>query len=1103
MKTGKLYLAALAAALFITATLQAQPWKPAGPDDGNQPMVYAGFTDLSMASDKGKGFYMMHRQYVWSSPTTAEQRVSVRHWDGTNWTDVGAPGISAGGIDYMNLAVAPGPVPYLVYQDQTMNNMAVVKTFNGTSWQNVGLPVSPALAQHCRIAIDNTGAPVVAYIDAAIAPTIVTVKKWDGVSWQTIGTDIGLTANVQNLKLAIGVNGLPQVLILHNAGGTNSAELYRYTGSSWANMGTIASGVNIETISLALMKHDTAMVAYTDIANNRRLNVRKYNGSSWVQVGAANFSEAACNNLQLVIDTVKGTYLFCNTDFKNGTNPTMPMLRRFDGTNWAIAGPDTFIVRRHSYSQHRFVLDTAGVPHALVMDIKGALLKLDNNTWAHQGTTPGITNGIATSVKLEAAPDGKKAYAITGGDYLLNEPYNTRIYEYDAAWTEIGRSGLAGLKGMATDIAVHNNGEPWIALRDSGSFIMYEIWKRTNAGWVKAGLRDTAQQVKITMANNGDVYVSLIPMSPSYGIQVHKYDGNTWTQLPSLKPNGAFRYFTLKVNSVGVPYVLGGSHISTHPNYLYAFQVHSFNGSSWVDVGPIFNTANGTYYEGDPDLEIDSLDVPHVAFLNTSLYELRVQKYDAPNFKWVDVVTAMNSPTYASYPDIRFAPDGTLYASYGDRSVSPQASFTVKRLSGALWQTVGDPAFVKGTLMSGSLALLNNRMLAAYSDGAVYAYKYECAQPANISLQPADSIACSGSNAIFTVSGTGISAYRWQYDNGNGWNNVREDATYGGVYDDTLVLTNVVRSLDGIRFRCVVSNSCYGTNFSEDAVLRVDTNNWANPLINISANVSTTCSGKPVTFRATTVNAGVLFGFEWLINSTPVNGATDSLFTTTTLAPGDVVSCRLTRKSACGLPPASVVSTPATVTIISSQPAVVNINAAPGTFIAPGHTVTFTATVANGGVAPQYQWLLNGSPIAGANAATYVSSTLANGDVVSCEVKRADTCATPATVVSNTLTITHWANNISDAQKKGSISVYPQPANGAVTISGLEHIAAGRYTLQLADVMGRKVYEEQLEVDSNTPTHSIALPASIPAGTYRLGLYGSQQVATATVLIAR
>ena len=69
-----------------------------------------------------------------------------------------------------------------------------------------------------------------------------------------------------------------------------------------------------------------------------------------------------------------------------------------------------------------------------------------------------------------------------------------------------------------------------------------------------------------------------------------------------------------------------------------------------------------------------------------------------------------------------------------------------------------------------------------------------------------------------------------------------------------------------------------------------------------------------------------------------------------------------------------------------------------------GSSVTFTATPTNGGGSPSYQWKLNGSNIA--TGVTYTSSTLANSDVVTCEMTSNATCPSPTTVTSNAITMT-------------------------------------------------------------------------------------------------
>ena len=81
----------------------------------------------------------------------------------------------------------------------------------------------------------------------------------------------------------------------------------------------------------------------------------------------------------------------------------------------------------------------------------------------------------------------------------------------------------------------------------------------------------------------------------------------------------------------------------------------------------------------------------------------------------------------------------------------------------------------------------------------------------------------------------------------------------------------------------------------------------------------------------------------------------------------------------------------------------VNI-AASATNVCAGTSVAFTATDVNAGEAPGYQWAVNGIN-AGSNSAAFSSSTLADGDVVSCTLTSNAPCATPSVAVSNSITM--------------------------------------------------------------------------------------------------
>ncbi len=114
--------------------------------------------------------------------------------------------------------------------------------------------------------------------------------------------------------------------------------------------------------------------------------------------------------------------------------------------------------------------------------------------------------------------------------------------------------------------------------------------------------------------------------------------------------------------------------------------------------------------------------------------------------------------------------------------------------------------------------------------------------------------------------------------------------------------------------------------------------------------------------------------------------------------------------------PIMVFSAVAPASIVNSNNITANVNSSvtPSVSIAltsgtnptcSGGSLTFTATPANGGSSPSYQWKVNGSNV-GTNSATYNTSALTNGQIVTCELTSNAACASPATATSNGITLT-------------------------------------------------------------------------------------------------
>ncbi|MFN5705027.1 MAG: BNR-repeat neuraminidase N-terminal domain-containing protein, partial [bacterium] len=135
------------------------------------------------------------------------------------------------------------------------------------------------------------------------------------------------------------------------------------------------------------------------------------------------------------------------------------------------------------------------------------------------------------------------------------------------------------------------------------------------------------------------------------------------------------------------------------------------------------------------------------------------------------------------------------------------------------------------------------------------------------------------------------------------------------------------------------------------------------PTVSLGAD-RTICAGDSVTFDAG--NPGMTYLWS--------TGAT-----TQTIVAKTAGAYSVTVRNAQGNPTRDTVN----LTVNQFVAASVNISQSPSGIVCAGLPVTFTATPTNGGTAPTYVWLKNGTVVAGETGATYTSSSLANNDVIS------------------------------------------------------------------------------------------------------------------------
>jgi gliding motility-associated-like protein len=187
---------------------------------------------------------------------------------------------------------------------------------------------------------------------------------------------------------------------------------------------------------------------------------------------------------------------------------------------------------------------------------------------------------------------------------------------------------------------------------------------------------------------------------------------------------------------------------------------------------------------------------------------------------------------------------------------------------------------------------------------------------------------------------------------------------------------------------------------SQDVGVTAEITAETTPSISISASSSHICSGKSVTFTATATNGGPAPEYFWKLNSNAA-GTDSPTFTSSGLNNGDVVSCSLVSNAPCTAP-SNAASNSITMDV-ATQSSVPSVSiTASANDICGGSPVTFTATPVNGGSTPAYQWQVNGQD-AGTNSAAFTSSTLADGDNITCLMTSSMACSIPTTATSNTI----------------------------------------------------------------------------------------------------
>ncbi len=277
------------------------------------------------------------------------------------------------------------------------------------------------------------------------------------------------------------------------------------------------------------------------------------------------------------------------------------------------------------------------------------------------------------------------------------------------------------------------------------------------------------------------------------------------------------------------------------------------------------------------------------------------------------------------------------------------------------------------------------------ASGDFYVAKLSPTPSMSINVPPAN--ICSGASVTLTATLSGYSSpvtYHWIKNGVDQGVGASTYTTTGFSNGDQVYCQVVLPSGDCTPDVTVTSNT-----------VSMSVSTLAAPTVSIAVDHPTVCAGSPMNFTAMVIGGSPSGTCQWMVNSSPV-GTGGTTYSSSTLNNGDIVSCVFTDITVCELP-GGINSNAITVQVLPAVSVSVSIEASAQTVCA-GSPVNFTASSQGGGSSPGYQWLVNSNP-AGTGGTSFSSSTLADGDQVSCVLTSSAGCSAPNPATSNVLPI--------------------------------------------------------------------------------------------------
>jgi hypothetical protein len=396
-----------------------------------------------------------------------------------------------------------------------------------------------------------------------------------------------------------------------------------------ANSTATISGINASSLDNETL---TITVYLTDTAGNQGSNTTDTveKEKRWSYVGAANFTSGGIEFSSIAFDSSNNPYVGYSDTHNTDSSLRRANVKKFNGTSWEDVGSAGFTPDGAYGGKLELDLNTPyyGFADASVSN-KASVMKYDGSSWTNIGSAGFTTeNALINVMALDSS----------GTPYVVFRtgvsPYKATVMKYDGSnWVVVGNAEFSSDSAYNLTIAIDSSDTVYVAYRDKAASYKATVMKFNGTSWVLVGSQGfsagSASYSSLAIDSAGTVYIAFQDAGNSYKSTVMKFNGSSWVLVGSagFSANAISRPI-LAIDSNDVPILLYSYATDTMMGMNLNMIVMKFNGSTWENLGTTNFVGPASSNNLNHSLNIDSDNTIYISYPSRSGSEkLNVQKY--------------------------------------------------------------------------------------------------------------------------------------------------------------------------------------------------------------------------------------------------------------------------------------------------------------------------------------------------------------------------------------------------------------------------------------------------------------------------------------------